>query len=178
VAAFAPAAEFRTVVAALSRAPFREYVGETLWAVAGLKAAYPSRVDLPKLLTNKALSDLHRVARECVSKTIARWRDRPLSAVFRHKLLSVKSVVRLLDDNSAGATNPRMPILLAQGTRDQQIPLAVSAQLKARYCRLGGVVSRRLYNGASHDGVLDAASADALSWIADRFAAKPAASDC
>jgi hypothetical protein len=91
--------------------------------------------------------------------------------------LSVPSVVKILDENSPGGTDPHVPILLAQGSRDEVIPVSISAQLEARYCGLGATVTRRVYD-ADHDGVLDAASRDVLSWIGARVHGRPTPSSC
>ena len=48
---------------------------------------------------------------------------------------------------------------------DEQIPVDVSARLADRYCALHADVVRRVYPGASHDGVLDAAHDDAVAWL-------------
>ena len=71
-----------------------------------------------------------------------------------------------------------VPIFLAQGSRDEQIPVAVTAELEARYCTVGATLIRRLYRGATHDSVIDAASKDVLFWIRDRIRNRPAPSDC
>jgi pimeloyl-ACP methyl ester carboxylesterase len=135
VIALAPAAEFTTIVKALGKRPFSDYLGEALWALDGLKAGYGSRLDLNGLLTTRARADLPRVAHECAEQTIARWRGQPLKAVFARDPLSVPAFVSLLDQISPGHGNPKVPILLAQGDQDEQIPVTVSAQLEAHYCR-------------------------------------------
>ena len=71
-----------------------------------------------------------------------------------------------------------MPILLAQGSRDQVIPVSVTRQLLSRYCRLGATVTRHVYAGANHDGVVNAATNDVLAWIGDRLRGRPAPTDC
>jgi dipeptidyl aminopeptidase/acylaminoacyl peptidase len=71
-----------------------------------------------------------------------------------------------------------MPILLAQGTKDEQVPVEVSADLETEYCRLGANLSRHVYPNVDHNGVLDAAQADVLAWLSDRYAGRPATSDC
>jgi dienelactone hydrolase len=179
VLAFAPAAQFTTIIKAVARSPFRAYLGEVLWTVDGLDAAgYRRQLHLATLLTPAARADLRRVADQCAAQTIADWRGKPYSAVFARDPLSLPSVVKLLQQISPGQRDPRVPILLGQGDRDHEIPVAVSAQLKARYCRLGATVTRRVYPGASHDGVIDAAMNDALAWIGDRFNNRPPTSDC
>ena len=68
--------------------------------------------------------------------------------------------------------------MLVQGSLDQQIPLAVTAQLDQKYCGLGATVIRRVEPGVDHDGVIDAAHDEAIGWIADRIARKAALTDC
>lgn len=179
VLASAPAAEFITQIKALRRPPFSRYLGEALWAIDGLEAAGYQRLLQPGILVTKhARADLAKVAHQCASQTIADWRGKPRSAVFARDPLSVPSVVRLFTEISPGQRNPHVPIFLGQGGRDNEIPLTVTARLKARYCRLGATVTRHIYPGASHDGVLDAEMNDAVSWISDRFAKLPAPSNC
>jgi pimeloyl-ACP methyl ester carboxylesterase len=178
VLALAPAAQFATILRALHHPPFNGTLGETLWAIDGLKAAYGNRIELHTLLTPAAFADLPRVAHECAAQTIARWQGKPLSAVFARAPLSFPSLDRLLNQNLPGTTNPGIPIMLAQGDQDQQIPVGVTAQLQARYCRLGATVTRRVYPGVDHAGVIDAAQNDVLRWLGDRLVGKPSHSDC
>jgi hypothetical protein len=56
--------------------------------------------------------------------------------VFVRHPLAVPSVVRLLEQISPGRRDPEVPILLAQGARDEEIPPEVTAQLKMCYSRL------------------------------------------
>ena len=177
VVALAPAAQLTTIVKNLGKAPFNQYLGEALWAVDGLDAGYPA-LNLARLLKDAARADLAQVPKECATETIARWRGRPVGAVFARDPLSIHSLVKVLDENSPGATDPHMPIFLAQGSRDEQIPVAVTAELEARYCRLGATVTRRVYHGANHNGVVDAAGKDVLAWMRDRIRRRPAPSSC
>ncbi|HJQ51289.1 MAG TPA: alpha/beta fold hydrolase [Gaiellaceae bacterium] len=176
--ALAPAAQFTTMVKALSKAPFSQFLGEALWALDGLRAAYGKQLPLEGLLTSAARTDLARVAHECATQTIARWRRRPARTMFARNPLSVPALVRILDQNSPGAIDPQVPIFLAQGSRDEQIPLRVSAQLEARYCRLGATVTRRIYPGADHEGVVDAAQTNVLAWINARVHGRTAPASC
>ena len=161
----------------LGKAPFNQYLGEALWAVDGLDAGYPA-LNLARLLTHAARANLAQVPKECATETIARWRGRAVSAVFARDPLSIPSLVKVLDENSPGATDPQVPIFLAQGSRDEQVPVSVSAELEARYCSLGAIVIRRVYGGADHDGVIDAASKDVLAWMRDRIRRRPVPSSC
>jgi alpha-beta hydrolase superfamily lysophospholipase len=178
VVALAPAAQFTTTLRLLGERPFSDYLGSVLWALDGLRAAgYGARLQLARGLTREARADLARVGKECAEETIARWRGRSVHALFARDPLSIPSVGKVLEEISPGASDPQVPIFLAQGSRDEQVPVRVSAELEARYCRLGATVLRRVYD-ADHEGVLDAAQTDVLAWIQARVHGSPAPSSC
>ena len=89
-----------------------------------------------------------------------------------------RRALRIFRDETGLSTNPGMPIYLAQGTHDEQVPLEVTAELETDYCRLGANLSRHVYPNVDHNGVLDAAQVDVLAWLSDRYAGRPATSDC
>ena len=153
------------------------YKGLLLLAASGLRAAYRG-FDPSSFLTPAAEADLHRVANECVDVTIARYRYRPASDVVTVDPSRVAAVARILDENSPGATTPNIPIMIIQGQNDEPIPVAVSAALAAKYCAQQATVMRRVYPGATHDGVLDAAHDDAIAWLTARYQHQPAPTNC
>ena len=178
VAALAPAAEFQDILPADHHPPFSGYLGNLLMAVDGLRSSYGTAVDPSLVLTRAAYDELGTVAKECVAQTISRWQHAPVDAVLARDPESVPSIANILNSESPGSTNPGVPIYLAQGQQDQQIPLQVTVDLNATYCRLGATVTRRVYPGVDHDGVVDAAASDIMGWIADRYAGRPATSSC
>ena len=174
VFASAPAAELGTIAIAAQISAFK---GVVMMAAAGLRAAYPA-FDPSAFLTPSAVSDLHRVARECVDTTIGRYKNRPTTDIFTADPSRLTEVARILDENSPGAVEPDAPVMIVQGQNDEQEPVAVSAALAAKYCALHATVLRRTYAGASHDGVLDAAHDDAIAWINARYEQRPAPTTC
>ena len=174
VFASAPAAELATIATAVQTSPFK---GILLLAAAGLRAAYPG-FEPSAFLTPSAVSDLHRVAQECVDTTIDRYKNRPTTDIFAADPSRVAAIARILDENSPGAVKPDAPVMIVQGQHDEQIPVAVSAALAAKYCALHATVLRRTYAGANHDGVLDAAHVDAIAWINARYQQRPAPTTC
>ena len=174
VFASAPAAELGSIATATMSSPFK---GVLLMAAAGLHAA-ASNFDPSSFLTRSALADLPRVSGECVDTTVGRYRNHAASDLFTTDPSSVPAVARSLEENSPGAVNPNVPIMIVQGQADEQIPVAISAALEAKYCRRNATVLRRIYPGATHDGVLDAAQADAVAWLNARYEHQPAPSTC
>jgi pimeloyl-ACP methyl ester carboxylesterase len=178
VVALAPAAQLTTILRVAGSSPFNTYLGDLLLAADGLHAGYGASFDPSTFLTRAALADLATVSKECVDTTIARWRGRSQNALLARDPTTIPGIENILEQNSPGATAPGVPIFIGQGSLDREIPLQVSAQLEARYCRLGATVIRRVYPGADHDGVVDAARSDVLAWIADRYAGSPITNDC
>ena len=60
----------------------------------------------------------------------------------------------------------------------QQVPPTLSEQLGAKYCANGATLTRHVYPGQDHDGVIDAANDDMLAFLAARYEQEPALSDC
>jgi hypothetical protein len=171
-------AEFPLIIQAAGSPPFDAFMGNLLIATDGLHAGYGQSFDPRTFLTPAAVADLARVSNECVDATIRRWRGHPIRDLFARNPLAVPALARIIQQNSPGSTNPGVPIFLAQGSANQQIPIGVSAQLAAQYCRLGANLTRRVYPGADHDGVVDAATTDVLTWMSQRDQGRPAPSDC
>jgi uncharacterized membrane protein HdeD (DUF308 family)/acetyl esterase/lipase len=73
------------------------------------------------------------------------------------------------------------PLLVASGTGDEVINIAINEGWVAQQCAAGYKLDFRTYPGRTHMGVLDADSPltdELATWTADRFAGKPAASTC
>jgi pimeloyl-ACP methyl ester carboxylesterase len=178
VVAIAPAAELPTILANIGQPPFNAYLGNVLLASDGLHAGYGGSFDPSQFLTTAALSDLNTVSKECADATVARWQGRPLDTVVAHDPESIPALAKVLADNSPGQANPGVPVLIVQGSKDAQIPPVVSDQLHQRYCAVGANVALKVYPGADHDSVLEAAMEDVIKWIADRRAGRTTQSDC
>ena len=178
VVALAPAAYFETVLHAYGKPPFDKTIGNTILAVDGWHAAYGKAFDPSRVLSQAAADYLPTASTQCVAATMARWMNMPITSVMAHDPSTVSSVAHILAAESPGSTNPGMPIYLAQGTHDEQVPLEVTAELETDYCRLGANLSRHVYPNVDHNGVLDAAQVDVLAWLSDRYAGRPATSDC
>ena len=178
VVALAPAAHFETVVHAMRAPPFNRFLGYMILASDGLHASYGNAFDPSRVLTRAALAYLTKASTQCADATIAHWANTPIMSVVAHDPGTVPSIARIFAAESPGSMNPGMPILLAQGTKDEQIPVEVSAFLETEYCRLGANLDRHVYPNVDHNGVLDAAQADVLAWLSDRYAGRPATSDC
>jgi dienelactone hydrolase len=143
----------------------------------GIAAAYPE-VKLASRLTPAAFADIARVKSECVDATVKRWSGSKSTAIFTSDPVKSPILRRIFDENSPGAADPKVPMLIAHGGNDEQIPVDISATLAAKYCRLGASVTRRTYPDIDHEGVVDAAGKDIISWMTARLEGQAATSTC
>jgi alpha-beta hydrolase superfamily lysophospholipase len=85
---------------------------------------------------------------------------------------------RRLDENTAGHETTVAPLLVMQGTADTVVNPNGSTQYVQRACEFRQPVSYAVYPGATHQTVPFVSQNRYVRWIADRFAGKPAGSNC
>jgi pimeloyl-ACP methyl ester carboxylesterase len=81
--------------------------------------------------------------------------------------------------NSPGATRASAPILVLQGTLDEQIPVESTRSSVRRLCESGDAVELRILPGADHAAAIDQGRLqEGAAWIADRLNGAPPANRC
>jgi pimeloyl-ACP methyl ester carboxylesterase len=71
-----------------------------------------------------------------------------------------------------------IPLFLAQGTTDDIVAPDVTRAYMQRQCKARGKVSMMWVPGAGHGLVARDGANTAVAWMMDRFAGRPAPSDC
>ncbi len=84
----------------------------------------------------------------------------------------------IADENAPGGTAIDAPLLIVQGAADTIVDPAVTKQLVRKLCQNGEQVDLRLYPGVGHIATGHDAAPAVVAWIADRFAGKPAPTNC
>jgi acetyl esterase/lipase len=84
----------------------------------------------------------------------------------------------LMRENSAAPTPLGVPLLVAQGSADVIIALAVTRSFVDRMCRAGQPLRFIQVEGGDHVTIAKRTADQTLQWIADRFAGQRAPSDC
>jgi len=84
----------------------------------------------------------------------------------------------LLARNRPGQSPAGAPLFIAQGTVDSIIDARVTSAFVASLCRQGEVVRYQQMVDVGHLQAADRAAAAAVGWLKDRFAGRPAPSDC
>jgi hypothetical protein len=85
---------------------------------------------------------------------------------------------RFTREDQEGEVPLNKPLLVLAGEADQSIPIEGVRELVARSCRNGTALQFKSYPGLDHDPTMSNSMPDQLAWIRDRFAGKPAPSNC
>jgi Secretory lipase len=84
----------------------------------------------------------------------------------------------ILAVNTPGTAPTRVPMIITQGDADPIMTPDVTSQFVAELCANGETVDYRILPGVAHLEAGHVAAPDVASWIADRFAGKPAPNTC
>jgi pimeloyl-ACP methyl ester carboxylesterase len=150
--------------------------GSVVEIIEGFHGAYP-QFDAAAVLTPDALALASVVDQKCDGDVQTAFSSSP-SLVLAHNPLDIPAMATILHSNSAGNRPAGAPLFVAQGTADFLVPQSSTDEFVKKACAAGDTVDYRVYLGATHVGVLDAAATDVATWFADRVQGAPAASTC
>ncbi len=180
VAAAAPA----TSLVTLMGDDFKTSGGKNLTAMTLWSWSRVYDAPIAKVVVPEAMPTVDRLADECIElifDILARRRtEKPLEQNF----LSVPSIAivepwhSLAVRNTPGPLPSRIPLFLAQGTTDDIVRPEVTRAYMQRQCKAGSKVTMMWVPGVGHGFVARDSADNAVAWMMDRFAGKPAPSDC
>jgi pimeloyl-ACP methyl ester carboxylesterase len=149
-----------------------------LAAAAGHAAAYPD-VPLTTILNDAGRATIPRVTSACTVElvTIAPFGRLSDYTTVPDPLSHPRWQARLAE-NRAGQTAPTAPVYLYHGTLDELIPYSVGESLRRAYCGLGARVQWQPVALSEHVLGVTLGGPVAMNWLGDRFAGRPATSNC
>ena len=172
----APATELDVILAAAPNIPALS--GFAFMMVAGFKEAYPD-ADLSTLLTPAGEEALDRVDKGCVGDVMSSFSDAGDEPLIRADGPASPEWKKLTTDSNPGSVVTADPVLIIHSEADDVVPVALSAMLNDRMCRIGQAVERRVVDRGGHGAAAPSIYLDALDWLSDRFEGTPApASTC
>lgn len=151
--------------------------GYLVMGVEGFDAAYPD-ADAESVLTPDALAKANVASAACAGAVMEAYQGVSGPAVLATDPLTIPSLQTLLHQNSAGNRPAGAPLLIVQGSADTTIPKVLTDAFVVKACAAGDTVDERVYDGATHRTVIDAARDDVVAWLKDRVAGKPAPTTC
>ena len=149
--------------------------GFLLLSALGLDAAYPE-LDLPAYLNAKGHTLYDTQQDVCVDAVFGYAFGHIADYTTTNPLTTPQWQARLAE-NELGAHRPSAPIYLFHGSLDEIIPLSQAQALRKTYCAAGAAVTWATYLG-EHATTLAFSAGDVVNYLGDRFAGKPARSNC
>jgi acetyl esterase/lipase len=151
----------------------------TLWSWSRIYGA-----PMTALVTPEAVPVIDQLAQLCIERWFDMLSRRPPTLALKKSFLKTDNLAEvepwrhLLALNSPGPLPPDIPVFIAQGSADRLVLPEVTQGYAAA---LGKQVSRVRYltlKGVGHAFIARDSAAQAIAWIAARFANRMAASDC
>jgi hypothetical protein len=107
----------------------------------------------------------------------AEFHDTQPGAVLRPDWTKNPTVQKYLAANDEHGRSILGPLLIASATEDKVVPPSLIGPEVRSLCETGAVVEYREYSG-NHKTILQASFNGLITWIMDRFAGRPARSNC
>ncbi|MGW0245814.1 lipase family protein [Nocardia goodfellowii] len=169
----APAVRIRDLTLNSMRTP--ENAGYVIATLPGIRAAYPD-LRYRDFLTSDAMEMLPVLADGCfdIWNSAGAVRDAYQPDAMRPGG-SWWNAFTAVDDFRPGGT---MPFAVFQGSADITTPAELTGRERTALCAAGSAVDYRELPGLDHGSVVPVAATDFPAWAADRFAGKPAPSNC
>jgi len=144
----------------------------------GIKARFP-KFDPTMMLTDTGMRHYKDVTTKgCLDCAYASYAGIRPSAVLKRGWADLPEVNGWFHEYVPGERPIHGPIFVIASSDDKKTGSDGVKQSVARVCRSNKAVTFRTYSGLTHIGCMSQTFADQLAWIQDRFAGKPAPSDC
>lgn len=180
VAAAAPATSLVTLMGDdFKSSGGKNLTAMTLWSWSRVYGAPIDKVVLPE-----AMPTVDRLSNECIESIFDILERRRTEKPLEQQFLSVPNIATvqpwrsLAMRNTPGTLSPQIPLFLAQGTTDNIVRPEVTRGYMQRQCKAGGKVAIMWVPGVGHGFVARDSADNAVAWMMDRFAGRPAPSDC
>jgi hypothetical protein len=162
----------------IHRADGTPLAGEELGAVVGLSRAYPA-ASLAPVLNAAGRAAAANVGTLCNSDMLADYSGMTFDSYTTvPDAIDLPQFAAVLAGDVLGQQPPVAPVYDYHAVNDELIPIADNDALQAQYCSEGVTdYYVRIPTGGHVAGMLGGAYG-AIGWLSDRFAGKPAASNC
>ncbi|WP_026360160.1 lipase family protein [Amycolatopsis nigrescens] len=151
--------------------------GFLVYALMGLDAAYPE-LKLDSYLNDHGRTEFAKMrAGACTADLLLDYSNRKLIEFMAKSPVLEPAWLARIKENKLGATPIKVPVFDYHGTRDDIVSFRQAETLRNDYCKLGVAVTWKTYD-SDHITPIYTGNADALQFLADRFADKPAAPNC
>lgn len=180
VAAAAPA----TQIAPLLNGPHTTAIGRSLVAMMLWSWAQVYGAPIDQVIAAGAMPAVEQLVQICMETTsdlsALTKAARPLEQSFltEPKPADAEPWHSIAVHNTPGPLPSQIPVFLAQGSADEVVPPAATESYMRRLCEEGSSVRMVILPGVDHSFIAHDSAAEAVTWMADRFAGRAASNDC
>jgi alpha-beta hydrolase superfamily lysophospholipase len=149
-----------------------------IYALEGLSTVDP-HVDVARLLTPQGRSVLIDTTTGCIDDITNDLRRRHLDhLIAASNATTTRLQMQLGRYDDPDRIRAPEPILIAQGTADQDVPSGATDAMVSRLCALGDRLEYRHYPGLDHGAVVAGSLSTVTGWIGARLAKAAAPTTC
>lgn len=167
--------DLRQVAEQIDGGPF---AGVYFAAAVGLSREYPE-LRIQGLLNDAGREMVDRIGRQCADGLITGY---PFQSISQYTTVSdplqVPRVKKVIAKNRLGRRSPTAPLYIYHSAIDELIPVRGPDALVAAYCREGVTVKYERSMLGEHVAFVATGAPAALTYLTDRFAGRPAPSNC
>jgi hypothetical protein len=156
------------------------FAGVYFAAAMGLGRAYPE-IEINSLLNDRGRQMQEAISKMCITQFVATYAFQKIQTYTKNGLdpLTVPAIQKVVKEIGAGNLGtPQVPLYLYMATYDELVVTPDADRLVQRYCSAGVTIKYVKYPLAGHVTGLPEGYPGAVSWLADRFAGKPASDSC
>jgi pimeloyl-ACP methyl ester carboxylesterase len=176
VVSIAPASHLDFILPAVIDGGDRYDLSYAVYSLIGLSAVDP-HVNLQSILGSAGRSRLRLILDDaCLEQADASFADVAVSDIFRLESRQAEQLGAALGRYDNPDNSPTSgPVLVIQGSADQDVPPVATKLMVQHLQRLGADVTERVYPGKGHDAVVGPSLCDQLAWMAG-YGGRPVAS--
>lgn len=175
IVSMAPVSNVDFIVPALIGTPAQ---GELVTALVGLAAAN-SNIDLDDILAQPAKAQLPVVTTTgCIFDIFNAYASFTPTQLLQNGHLSSAILSSLAHYDNPGQKVSSAPILLLQGTADEEIPASLTEFLQSEVCSQGSTSYLQELDGVGHDDLPTVSTSIVANYISARFANQVAPNNC
>ncbi|MES9603187.1 lipase family protein [Actinomadura sp. NPDC000929] len=156
----------------------RDPFGFLLYSMVGMDHAYPE-LDLASYLNDAGRAMVDGLeGGACTLELLLDYKGKTIPDYFTTSPFATEAWLDRVAENQLGGEPVKVPVFQYHSVSDEIVAYGQAKQLRDDYCKLGVPVTWKTWDGVSHITLVYRGNDDAMAFLADRFAGKPAASNC
>lgn len=152
--------------------------GFLLYSMLGMDNAYPE-LSLDSYLNDAGRAMVAELEGDaCTLELLLDYQGKTIPDYFTTSPFATEAWLNRVAQNQLGAVPVKAPVFQYHSTADEIVAFGQAKELRDAYCKAGVPVTWKTWDDISHITLVYRGNKDAMAFLADRFAGKPAAPNC